>query len=245
MFRFHRYAIIAAASLIPGVSTPSALSGSTADVAQLSQTLFNGIEAFWSQQIAALGGQYRPPKLTFFTEPLSGVCGIRATVVGPFYCPSNESVYLDRKFLETLRERARGDASLALGYVVAHEVAHHVQAIIGTTGIVAQARSRSTPEMANRILATMELQADCYAGLWARWAAANDTISLPANFAKPLDAAAAVGQERRRHLAPGVELLDPLTHGTAAQRLRWFKRGQDSGRFDDCDTFGAQSKGDL
>lgn len=245
MFRFARYALIAAANLIAWPAVQAAVPTAPTDVLQMSDPLFKSVEGFWSQQIAALGGRYRPTKLTWFTTPLNGVCGIRATVVGPFYCPTDESVYLDQKFLTSTLERARDDGGLAIGYVIAHEVAHHIQNITGTTGMVVQARSRTTPEMANRILTTMELQADCYAGLWARWASAHNAIRLPAEPSTTLDSVAAISRERQHHLTSGVEMLDPLTHGTADQRLRWFRRGLDSGRFDDCDTFGAQSKGDL
>jgi hypothetical protein len=136
----------------------------------MSEKLFHKVDEFCSQQVASLGGRYRPPKLTFFAEPISGVCDVQAALVGPFYCPVNETVYLDRQFLNILSERARNDLNLALGYVVAHEVAHHIQNVIGTTSMVDEARARSTPELAQRTFTAMELQADCYSGLWARWA---------------------------------------------------------------------------
>ena len=246
MFRFRRrYTLIAMASLLPAASGTAAVPSSAGVATQMSETLFRDIDTFWSQQIASLGGRYRSPKLAYLAQPMHGVCGVQATLTGPFYCPVNETVYLDPLFVQQVAERARDEKMLALGYVIAHEVAHHIQNLIGTTGVVNQARSRSTPELANRILTTMELQADCYAGLWARRAATVGTISLPTDTSKALDPVAAIGRERQLHLAAGQEMLDPLTHGIATQRLKWFRRGSDSGRFDDCDTFSANSNGDL
>jgi hypothetical protein len=166
MRRFH-FALIAAAGLLPAPLGLTAVSTSANVATQMSEKLFHKVDEFCSQQVASLGGRYRPPKLTFFAEPISGVCDVQAALVGPFYCPVNETVYLDRQILS---ERARNDLNLALGYVVAHEVAHHIQNVIGTTSMVDEARARSTPELAQRTFTAMELQADCYSGLWARWA---------------------------------------------------------------------------
>jgi uncharacterized protein len=181
----------------------------------------------------------------FFTQPIGDVCDVQAALSGPFYCPVNETVYLDQPFLQRFAMLHQDQRNLALGYVVAHEVAHHIQNVIGTTAMVDQARSRSTPELAKRTLITLELQADCYAGLWAHWAESLGTLRPPNDVAASLDAVATIAQEEQRRLAAGQEMLDPFTYESSAQRLKWFRRGLDSGRFGDCDTFGVEANGSL
>jgi len=202
------------------------------------EQLFASINAFWSQQIAALGARYRPPKLEWFAQPLKDGCGVPAALTGSFYCPNSETVYLDRPFLDRL-------PATALGYVVAHEVAHHVQYLIGTTGMVNQARLRSSRDIAQRTLITFELQADCYAGLWMRWAVANGTIKSTADGSAVLESVAAVSQQWQAHMHTGEQMLDPLVHGSADQRRKWLQRGWSSGQLNDCDTFGAVAAGNL
>jgi predicted metalloprotease len=209
------------------------------------QKLFSSVDAFWSQQVAALGGRYRPPNLMYFGEPLKNLCGVAAALSGPFYCPVNESVYLDRGFLQQLKARAGTAASAAVGFVIAHEVAHHLQNVIGTTTIVEQARSSSTAAVAQRTLTSFELQADCYAGLWLHWARNGAIINGPVDLAATLATVAALSQEQQSHLRAGQQWLDPLTMGEAAQRLKWLQRGSDSGDFNACDTFGAAAAGTL
>jgi predicted metalloprotease len=203
------------------------------DVQQTGTTLFRAAQQFWTQQIGALGGQYRAPKLAFFSGAIQGACGVSSALAGPFYCPTNETVYLDSALLQPPEARLHGSADAADAYLIGHEVAHHVQNIIGTTALVQQSRARSAPQIASRTLAAFELQADCYAGLWLRWAAANHTLKLPEDLAAAL------------HAPAGQAMLDPWAATTAAQRLKWVRRGLDSGNFNDCDTFGAESAGTL
>jgi predicted metalloprotease len=202
--------------------------------------LFQAGQQFWTEEIATLGGQYRPARLAHFTGPARGVCDMQGSVAGSFYCPAEGTIYIDDAATAALTERARADAGVAVAYVVGHELAHHVQAIIGTTAVVQQARMRSAPEIANRTLATFELQADCYAGLWLRWANGRGAIKLPADPASVL----ATVEPGDRTPAPGRQVLDPLDQGTAAQRLNWLRRGL-GGQFNDCDTFGAEAVGKL
>jgi uncharacterized protein len=209
------------------------------------QQIFASINAFWSQQIAALGGRYRPPKLEWFAQPLKDGCGVPAALTGSFYCPNSESVYLDRPFMDRLLAAASGSPAAALDYVVAHEVAHHVQYLIGTTGMVNQARLRSSRDIAQRTLTTFELQADCYAGLWMRWAVAKGTVTSTADGSALLESVATVSQQWQAHLHTGEQMLDPLVHGSADQRRKWLQRGWNSGQFNDCDTFGAVAAGNL
>lgn len=242
MRRIHCIFIVLAGLLSATLGRAATLA-STGDIQ--SEKLFRSVEAFWSQEVASLGGRYRPPKLIFFARSLKNLCDVPAALRGPFYCPVSETVYLDRTFMQQLMQRSEDNADDALGYVVAHEVAHHVQNVLGTTTLVDQARSRSTAELAQRTLTTFELQADCYAGLWVRWAQASGTIKIPADVSATLDTVAGVSQDWQSHLGAGQEMLDPLTHGSAAQRLKWFRRGLESGGFNDCDTFGAEAAGNL
>lgn len=237
-----RYALLfVATSLSPALT---ATSGSSQGTAHL-RALFGNVGSFWSQEVTALGGRYRSPKLKLFSAPISHACGVQAVLSGPFYCPVDETVYLDQTFLHQLIQRDQEHANLALGFVMAHEVAHHIQNLIGTTSSVDQARAASTPELAQRTLITFELQADCYAGLWARWAGAHSTIKIPADVSGTLDVIAGTSQDWQSHLPVGQEMLDPLSQGTTAQRLKWFQRGLDSGNFNACDTFGAEAAGNL
>jgi hypothetical protein len=210
---------------------------------QTTRALYQDVEAFWAQQIVALGGQYRPAALSFFSTPLLQTCGVATPLVGSFYCPPTETVYLDQPFLQRIAQRAPGASSLALGYVVAHELAHHVQNTVGTTALVDEARARSAPQLAARTLVAFELQADCYAGLWLRWAQQRGSIAAPVDLAAVLDDVAAIARRQQSRLRAGEQMLDPLTHGTAAQRLKWLHQGMDLGNFSACDTFGAEAAG--
>jgi uncharacterized protein len=207
--------------------------------------LYHQVETFWTEQIAALGGQYRAAPLSFFREPLNQACGAPATLAGPFYCPDSETVYLDEGLLQQVADRAAGSENVALGYIVAHELAHHVQNIVGTTDLIEQARSRSNKKLGAQTLLSFELQADCYAGLWLHWEQQRGRIAAPADLSAVLAAVAATGQRQQSQLHPGEQMLDPLTHGTPAQRLKWLHRGLDGGDFNACDTFGAEAAGLL
>jgi len=237
--------LIAAVGLLPPITAYSASTIAPGNAAPSSETLFKNVESFWSQEVGVLGGRYRAPKLQLFSDPMRGACTVQASLSGPFYCTVTETVYLDQRFSQRLIQRDPQDGNLAVGFVVAHEVAHHIQNIIGTTSSVDQARASSTAELAQRTFITFELQADCYAGLWARWASAQDKIKIPADVSVTLEAIAATSQDWQSHLPVGQEMLDPLSQGTSAQRLKWFHRGLDSGEFNNCDTFGAEAAGNL
>jgi predicted metalloprotease len=239
------YAWAAMAGLLPALAAAAGAQTASDATLKTTRALFQDAQAFWTQQIAAFGGRYRPATLTYFSGHLDPICSVAAPVVGPFYCPDAETVYLEQGFLQHLAERADGAADVALGYVAAHELAHHVQSLLGTTQLVDEARERSTRERAAHTLTTFELQADCYAGLWLRWAQQRRTIVPPADFDAVLDAVAASSQWQHAQLRPGELVLDPLTHGTAVARLKWLHVGLDSGDFNACDTFGAEAAGKL
>jgi predicted metalloprotease len=233
------------AGLLPVLALAAGVPGASDATLQSTRALFQDAQAFWTAQIAAFGGRYRPATLTFFSGHLGPTCSVAAPVVGPFYCPDAETVYLEQGFLQQVAERAAGATDVALGYVAAHELAHHVQSLLGTTPLVDEARARSTHEMAERTLTTFELQADCYAGLWLRWAQRQRRVAPRPDLAAVLAAVTASSQWQRAQLRPGEQVLDPLTHGTAAARLKWLQVGLDSGDFNACDTFGAEAAGKL
>jgi predicted metalloprotease len=229
---------LAAASAFGAVPPPSD--------AGLLQRVFDDTTTFWTQQFKQLGGHYQAPALTRYSIQVNGVCGQKQPLSGPFYCPADQHLYLDPGSLEAIGMRARADSALAEGFVIAHLVAHHVQYLIGTTALLQQARSSSTPDNANRMLITMELQADCYAGLWLHSAALHKLLAVqPGALAAALAAVSSESQARARALPAGTLVPDPMDTGTVAQRLRWTQRGLESGDFEACDTFGAAGKGEL
>jgi predicted metalloprotease len=208
--------------------------------------MLGAINNFWSQQFKQLGGHYQAPVLSTFDGQVSGVCGQKSPLTGSFYCPADQHLYVDPKSLQVLGTRAQAFGAAAEEFVIAHLVAHHIQYLIGTTALVQQARSTSTPDNANRTLVTMELQADCYAGLWLHSASERGLLSLstPA-LSTVLTALASDSKQRAAKLGPEVLVPDPMDTGTFAQRVRWTQRGFESGNFEECDTFGAAGRGEL
>ena len=200
-------------------------------------------EDVWSAKIAAMGGKYPPPKLVLFTSQVESACGMASAASGPFYCPGDQQVYIDLAFFKELETRFGAPGDFARAYVIAHEVGHHVQLLLGATEAMQKVRERSAPAVANRAQVAMELQADCYAGIWAREAnAMHQARGLqpyiePGDIDEALNAAAAVGDDTIQRKTTGRVVPETFTHGTAKQRSTWFKRGFDSGEVQSCDTF--------
>jgi len=207
--------------------------------------LLRDTTTFWTQEFSAMHGRYAAPRITFYSDALRRACKLPFDALGPFYCPANQHVYIDQAYLAEGISRAGSAASALTAYVIGHEVAHHVQAINGTTAAVEQARSRSSPELATRTLNTMELQADCYAGLWLGWAQSHGKMLKSAELPRVLSIIADVSRQRQSLASANQQLVDPLTHGTETQRLHWLQLGMESGKFTDCDTFAAESAGKL
>jgi predicted metalloprotease len=196
-------------------------------------------EDVWSQKLKELGAKqaYPPPTMVLFTGAVESACGMASSAAGPFYCPGDQKLYLDLAFFRQLQTEFGAPGDFARAYVIAHEVGHHIQTLLGTTEKVQEARGRSTQAVANRTQVAMELQADCYAGIWANGA---QRALEPGDIDEALKAAAAVGDDTLQKRIQGRVVPETFTHGTAQQRASWFKRGFDSGDLHQCDTFGAQ-----
>ena len=185
------------------------------------------------QQI--LGETYRPAKLVLFRDAVQSACGFAESATGPFYCPADEKVYIDLGFYQQLQEQFGAPGDFAQAYVLAHEIGHHVQNLVGTERQVREARTQR-PDVANDLSVRLELQADCYAGVWGHSAAQRDKLD-PGDTEEGLGAAAAVGDDRLQRMGGGRVVPESFTHGSSEQRQQWFQRGFQSGKPDDCDTF--------
>jgi predicted metalloprotease len=198
-------------------------------------------ERTWSEIFQRGGRQYVQPKLVLFTGQIQSACGFAQTASGPFYCGNDQKVYIDLAFYRELRERFQAPGDFAQAYVIAHEVGHHVQNLLGLMEKV-QARQRRTSERdANALSVRLELQADCLAGIWASYANRERKILEPGDVEEGLNAAAQIGDDNIQKRAQGYVVPEGFTHGSAAQRVSWFRRGIESGDLKQCDTFSART----
>jgi uncharacterized protein len=198
-------------------------------------------EDTWTALFRRMNREYDPPKLVLFRSAVQSACGMAGSAVGPFYCPQDRKVYLDLDFFRALSERFRAPGDFAQAYVVAHEVGHHVQALLGVTDRVAASRQRMPRSEANAVSVRVELQADCLAGVWAHHANASRQLLEEGDVEEGLRAAAAIGDDRLQRQGQGRVAPESFTHGTSEQRSRWFKRGLDTGEMRRCDTFAASA----
>ncbi|HVY08304.1 MAG TPA: neutral zinc metallopeptidase [Burkholderiales bacterium] len=194
-------------------------------------------EDTWGEIFQRGGAQYERPKLVLFTGAVRSACGLARSAVGPFYCPGDHKVYIDLDFYRMLEKRFGAPGEFAKAYVVAHEVGHHVQNLLGISGKVQAAMQRSSQERANQLSVRQELQADCYAGIWANHANRSRHIIQSGDIESALNAAAAIGDDKLQMQAQGYVAPESFTHGSSAQRVQWFKRGWESGELSACDTF--------
>jgi hypothetical protein len=197
-------------------------------------------EDTWSTIFQQMGRQYHDPKLVLFTGSTPTACGLGRAAAGPFYCPNDEKVYIDLDFYRLLRERFHAPGDFAQAYVIAHEVGHHVQNLLGTMAKVDSIRSRLSGAQANQLSVRVELQADCYAGVWAHDSDQMHRFLEQGDLESALQAAAAIGDDTLQKQAQGYAVPESFTHGTSAQRTRWFRSGFDSGKLQACDTFKAE-----
>jgi len=202
---------------------------------KLAVASFNDAQRVWDGELSRRQAQYRPARLVLFWDETRSGCGEAASSMGPFYCPADERVYLDLGFYQELASRFGAPGQFAQAYVVAHELGHHVQSVLGIESKV-RAAQRRDPASRNALSVRLELQADCLAGIWGR-SVQDRKILDPGDLESGLGAAAAVGDDRLQKAATGRVAPESFTHGSAAQRARWFRAGFDSGRIEDCDTF--------
>jgi predicted metalloprotease len=223
-------------------ATPAAPPPADDPQVDFARAVLGETEDVWTAVLKENGAPgYPPPTLVLFSGSVESACGLSSAAAGPFYCPGDQKLYLDLDFFKELQQRFGAPGDFARAYVIAHEVGHHVQALIGTTELVEKARRSSSPELANKTLVKLELQADCYAGIWANRAERAHRIMESGDLEEALHAAAAVGDDTLQRQAQGYVVPESFTHGTAEQRARWFRRGFDRGRLEDCDTFNAAS----
>ena len=201
-------------------------------------TMLAETEDLWTRQFAEMGGAYQKPTLVLFREAVESGCGVADSGVGPFYCPPDEGVFLDMTFFDEMAAKLQAGGDFAYAYVVAHEVGHHVQNRLGISTRVNEMRQRVSEAEGNQLSVRIELQADCYAGLFGNYAKAQGIIE-PGDFDEGLRAASAIGDDRLQRSAGRMVIPDSFTHGTSEQRQRWLHRGIEKGSFESCDTFKA------
>ena len=194
-------------------------------------------EDVWYEAFGKMERTYQAPKLVLFTRAVESACGMAGSATGPFYCPSDQKVYLDLSFFEDLRTRFGATGDFAQAYVIAHEVGHHVQTLLGISKKVHELQSRVGPSDRNKLSVRMELQADCFAGVWAHQAHKSRQILEAGDIEEGLNAASAIGDDRIQRRTQGHVVPDAFTHGSSAQRVRWFKAGLEQGNIQACDTF--------
>ncbi len=192
-------------------------------------------EQQWGRIFQASGERYVPPKLVFYDRNGQSGCGAAQSAMGPFYCPTDQRIYLDTSFFQELAQKYAAPGDFAQAYVIAHEVGHHIQLLTGIADRVRQEQSRASKAEANDLQVRMELQADCYAGVWA---SAEKAALEPGDVEEGLRAASSIGDDTLQKAAQGYAVPESFTHGTSAQRMKWLQRGLESGDPASCDTFG-------
>ncbi len=212
----------------------------TDEMGRFVASVLGGTEDVWTQLFQQGGAQYQKPKLVLFRGATPTACGTGQSAMGPFYCPGDQKVYIDLAFYDTLRQQLGAPGDFAQAYVIAHEVGHHVQNLLGTTDKMDQARQRSSEREFNALSVRLELQADCFAGIWAHHNNQTKQILEPGDVEEALKAAAAIGDDALQRKSQGMVVPDSFTHGTSAQRQRWFTAGLQSGQVKSCDTFSAR-----
>ena len=204
-------------------------------------TVLASTEDAWTQIFRQGGAQYREPRLVLFRGATRTACGMGQSAMGPFYCPADQTVYLDMEFFETLQRQLNAPGEFARAYVIAHEVGHHVQTLLGTTGKVDSLRGRVSERENNALSVRMELQADCFAGIWANKSQQAKNWLEQGDLESAMNAAARIGDDALQKRSQGYVVPDSFTHGSSAQRQRWFAQGFKTGSIQACDTFAAQS----
>jgi uncharacterized protein len=208
-------------------------------LAEFVRVVLADTEDTWNALFAQAGSDYPEPTLVLFSDAVQSACGFAQSAVGPFYCPADQRVYIDLAFYRDLQNRFGAPGDFAQAYVIAHEVGHHVQTVLGISDRVRGQQRGVSQADANRLSVMQELQADCFAGVWAHHAQRTRDILDPGDLEEALNAAAAIGDDRLQGRGAGYVSPETFTHGTSEQRMRWFRMGFDTGSVQQCDTFSA------
>ena len=225
-------------SLAPTQQGSSTAGGTGAKVCNTAERLFScrvlaSTEQVWGKIFAASGQRYQPPTLNFYQGGTQSGCGAATSAAGPFYCPPDHGVFLDTSFFDELQNRFGAKGDFAEAYVIAHEVGHHIQTLTGTSQQVQQAQQRAGRVQGNQLSVRLELQADCYAGVWAKQSGRLE----PGDIEEGMGAARAIGDDTLQRQAQGTVVPDSFTHGSSDERMRWLRRGLETGDPAQCDTF--------
>ncbi len=226
---------------LPRDIEPRAASAGDDSMKSFVSVVLGDTEDIWTKIFRDMGRTYTPPKLVLFRNGIQSGCGAASAQMGPFYCPVNRKIYIDLSFYEMLKRRFKAPGEFAQAYVIAHEVGHHVQNLLGQLGQVQQLQMAASGPQRNALQVRAELQADCYAGVWAKNTDRINKTLEPGDIESALRAASAIGDDAIQRGTQGYAVPDSFTHGTSEQRVRWFKRGYDEGKISACDTFGTQT----
>lgn len=223
---------------------PSGSVQQSAEEKQLSEfvaVVLADTEKTWHKIFSASGKTYEEPKLVLFSGAVQSACGYAQAAMGPFYCPGDRKVYIDLSFYQELRKNMNAPGDFAQAYVISHEIGHHVQKLLGISDQVHAQKQQVSPTENNKLSVRLELQADCFAGVWANSADKVRNLVEPGDIEEAINAASRIGDDRLQNQHQGYVVPDSFTHGTSAQRVRWFRRGYESGHINNCDTFRAAS----
>jgi predicted metalloprotease len=219
----------------PNPEATAEANAAEAPVVQFVSFVLDDAQATWTKILPSMGKQYEPAKLVLFRDAINSACGFAEAATGPFYCPLDQRVYIDLGFYQELKDRFGAPGDFAQAYVLAHEIGHHVQTLLGTDQEMRRAQ-QARPEQANVLSVRLELQADCYAGVWGHSTEQRQLLD-PGDVDEGMRAAAAVGDDRIQKMSTGRVNPDAFTHGTSEQRVAWFRTGYEMGRPDACNTF--------
>lgn len=224
----------------PQRRSPQTRGAAQDQMAEFVSVVLADTEDTWSELFRQNGEQYVEPKLVLYEDTVESACGYARSAVGPFYCPRDQKVYIDLSFYRDLQTKYRAPGDFAQAYVIAHEIGHHVQNLTGIANQVRSLQSRASKAEANELSVRLELQADCFAGVWGHHAQRSRQILEEGDIEEALNAASSIGDDRLQQQAKGYVVPEAFTHGSSAQRVRWFKRGIQTGDPNQCNTFAAR-----
>lgn len=224
----------------PGTQTSRPVNPEEEELRNFVGAVLADTEDVWNDIFRQMGRQYREPTLVLFTDQVQSACGVAGAAVGPFYCPNDQKLYIDLSFYRELKTRFQAPGDFAQAYVIAHEVGHHIQNLLGTMDQMDAARQRMSEAEANQLSVRLELQADFLAGVWAHYAQQRGKLE-PGDVEEALGAASAIGDDRLQRESQGYVVPDSFTHGSSEQRIRWFRRGLETGDIRQGDTFSSRS----